>query len=170
MVVMDDEDRTAILDVLEKCDTMVLATVREDGFPQATTVNFVHDGLSIYFYCDAKTQKVRNLRKNPKVSAAIGDSAPDWNTVRGVSLGGWARRTTDPEEMDMAMTLSIAKYPQMVKLVPEDFQEPLCFRIDAVAFSILDYTQGFGHSRLVAPPDLEESQRRGWVPKIAGLA
>lgn len=146
---MDHETRSTIQDLLEAHETMVLATIRPDGFPQATVMNYVYDDLSVYFYCDSKTQKVRNLAQNPKVSAAFGDPGQDWTKVKGLSLGGFARHTTSRRELDLGMTLSLAKYPQQVRLIAPDFEHPLLFRIDVVAFSILDYTQGFGHHRLV---------------------
>lgn len=165
---MDDEARTTILDLLEAHDSMVLATVREDGFPQATTMTYVHHGLSVYFGCDSKTQKARNMALNPKVSAAIGESSSDWTRLKGLSFGGLARRVTDPRELDRVVTLNLAKYPQIAKHVPDDFDDPVFFRIDVVAFSILDYRQGFGHHRLVmcpTPPERDMAPagaRRGW--------
>jgi hypothetical protein len=36
-----------ILDLLKSHDKMTVATLREDGFPQATTVNYVNEGLAI---------------------------------------------------------------------------------------------------------------------------
>lgn len=147
---MHDESRTAILDLMEAYEAMALGTVRPDGFPQVTVVNFVHDELSVYFWCDSKTQKARNLALNPKVSAVLGDMGGDWSALKGLSLGGVAHRIADRDELDLAMTLSLAKYPQMTRLVPRNFEHPLLFRIDPIVFSILDYTQGFGEAKLVA--------------------
>jgi general stress protein 26 len=147
-------------------DAMVLATVREDGFPQATTMTYVHDGLSIYFGCDSKTQKARNLVRNPKVSGAIGESASDWTTLQGLSFGGVASRVTNPNELDRVVTLNLAKYPQIAKHVPDDFDDPVFFRIDVIAFSILDYRQRFGHHRLVVC----SAPERGAVAAGARLA
>jgi len=40
-----------------------VATNRPDGRPQATTVGYVSDGLTIYFLCGAKSQKAGNLAR-----------------------------------------------------------------------------------------------------------
>jgi nitroimidazol reductase NimA-like FMN-containing flavoprotein (pyridoxamine 5'-phosphate oxidase superfamily) len=40
---------------------MILATNRPDGWPQATTVGYVNDGLTIYFLCSPQSQKAANL-------------------------------------------------------------------------------------------------------------
>lgn len=37
---------------LKQHNIMSLATVRADGFPQATTVGYANDGLDLYFCCD----------------------------------------------------------------------------------------------------------------------
>jgi nitroimidazol reductase NimA-like FMN-containing flavoprotein (pyridoxamine 5'-phosphate oxidase superfamily) len=69
---MDEILKVKILDLLRRHHTMTLATVRPDGYPQATTVNYVHDDdLNLYFATDAASQKAGNIKLNNKVSAAI---------------------------------------------------------------------------------------------------
>ena|SRR5215831_13622933 len=48
---MNDRLRSKILEVLDQHRIMTVATNRPDGWPQATTVGYVHDGLTIYFLC-----------------------------------------------------------------------------------------------------------------------
>lgn len=158
---MDDDFLNLALDLLDTRLAMVLATVRPDGYPQATTMNYVHKGLSLYIYCDVKTQKTRNLTRNPKVSGALDCDPSDWTTMRNLSFGGVASRVTAEREIDLATTMHIAKYPQMLKLVPKDFQHPICFRIDLVALTVLDYRQSFGHSKTYV---LQDGQ---WMPRSA---
>jgi hypothetical protein len=43
---MDDTVKRRILSLL---DEHTLATLRPDGWPQATTVGYVNDGLTLYF-------------------------------------------------------------------------------------------------------------------------
>jgi hypothetical protein len=38
-----------ILSILTGANDMTLATIREDGYPQATTVTYVNYDLTIYF-------------------------------------------------------------------------------------------------------------------------
>ena len=40
---------------------MTIATNRPDGWPQATTVGYVNDGLTIYFLCSPQSQKAANI-------------------------------------------------------------------------------------------------------------
>jgi nitroimidazol reductase NimA-like FMN-containing flavoprotein (pyridoxamine 5'-phosphate oxidase superfamily) len=46
---MDDAMRSKILEILDQHRLMTVATNRSDGWPQATTVGYVNDGLTIYF-------------------------------------------------------------------------------------------------------------------------
>ena len=65
---MDRETEALILDTLRRHNILTLATVREDGFPQATAVGYVNDRLTIYVGCGAGSQKARNVRRCAKVA------------------------------------------------------------------------------------------------------
>jgi nitroimidazol reductase NimA-like FMN-containing flavoprotein (pyridoxamine 5'-phosphate oxidase superfamily) len=45
---MQPDTERFILDALQTHNILTLATVREDGYPQATTVGYVHEGLTLY--------------------------------------------------------------------------------------------------------------------------
>ena len=55
---MDASIRRKILDLLDAHRVMTLATLRPDGWPQATTVGYVNEGLVLYFCacCPASIQ------------------------------------------------------------------------------------------------------------------
>ena len=57
---MDMRLREEILSILKGASEMTIATVRPDGYPQATTVSYVSDGLIIYFGCAAESQKAQS--------------------------------------------------------------------------------------------------------------
>ena len=92
---MDAKLRAKILDVLMRHHFMALATIRPDGYPQATTVNYIHDDLTIYFATDATSKKAGNIQLNDKVSVAIASETQDAYKLRGVSLSGTAKRVVD---------------------------------------------------------------------------
>jgi general stress protein 26 len=146
---MNAKLRKTILTLLDEHADMALGTIREDGFPQVTTVTYVHDGLAIYFCCAPDSQKAANIARNPKVSAAIDKPQEDWNAIQGVSLGGLASRVTDRKGISKIAELFRAKYAQNAEYVAENADEIAFFRIDPVVFSVLDYTKGFGHTELV---------------------
>ena len=86
----DAKLRTKMLDVLTRHHFMTLATIRPDGYPQATIVNYVHDDLTIYFATDTTSQKAGNIQLNDKVSVAIASETQDAYKLRGLSLSGTA--------------------------------------------------------------------------------
>lgn len=45
---MEDEIRRKILALLDQQRIMTVATLRPDGWPQATTVGYVNEGLTLY--------------------------------------------------------------------------------------------------------------------------
>jgi nitroimidazol reductase NimA-like FMN-containing flavoprotein (pyridoxamine 5'-phosphate oxidase superfamily) len=49
---MDEALRSTILEVLQRQHIMTVATIRPDGYPQAPTVNYIHDDLLLYFARD----------------------------------------------------------------------------------------------------------------------
>ena len=65
---MDEEMRRKVLTLLDQHRIMTIATLRPDGWPQATTVGYANDGLTLYFHCDPESQKAANLAGDDRVS------------------------------------------------------------------------------------------------------
>lgn len=146
---MITELRQKILQLLAEHRYMALATVREDGFPQATTVGYVHDDLTLYFGCSLNSQKAYNLARNNRVSMAISHDYSDWRKVRGLSIGGTAERLTEFDDIVAATDRFISKFPQTSGLGLEDMLGTVFYRVTPMAISVIDYTERFGHSELV---------------------
>jgi general stress protein 26 len=148
---MQPDTERFILDVLQAHNILTLATVREDGYPQATTVGYVHEGLTLYIGTFAQAQKVANIRRCPKVSLTIDKDYDDWSQIKGLSMGGTAEILTDPEAIARVAALFTAKFPQIAALaVPIDPATVVFLKITPSVISVLDYTKGFGHTELVA--------------------
>ena len=84
---MQQETERYILALLEAHDILTLATIREDGYPQATTVGYVNEGLTIYIGTFPQAQKVTNIQHCPKVSLTIDRDYEDWSQIQGLSMG-----------------------------------------------------------------------------------
>ena len=138
-----------IVSILDEANDITIATIREDGYPQATTVSYVNDGLNIYFGCAAQSQKAKNIARNPKVSLTVNLPYTSWGEIRGLSVGGKARAITDPKEMDRVAQLMLQKFPQIARYAPTDMGQLMLFRITPEIVSVLDYRKGFGHTDLV---------------------
>lgn len=146
---MTPEMRSKILELLAAHNNMTMATVRPDGYPQATTVGYANDGFTIYFGCGTQSQKAHNLALNNKVSIAIDRDYENWNEIKGLSLGGTATPVTDPQEIEKVGALMFAKFPQARDFGPDVQHAMELYRVEPSVISVLDYTQGFGHTDLV---------------------
>ncbi len=143
---MDQEVKAKILDILSRQNDMTIATIREDRYPQATTVSYVHDGLEIYFGCSTRSQKAHNIARHNKVSVTVTPAYSDWSNIRGLSLGGVAERVTAPSQITMVEALFFQKFPFVAQYAPNDRGDLLLFRVVPKVISVLDYSQGFGHT------------------------
>src|SRR6266568_1934466 len=142
---MDEAKRRKILEVLDQHRLMTLATNRPDGWPQATTVGYVNDGLRIYFLCSAQSQKVQNLRRDKRISLTIDHDTSDPMAITGLSMAAVAEPVNDPAEVEKAMGVLGARYPEYAAFPIPKMEEFLIFRVAPKVISVLDYSKGFGH-------------------------
>lgn len=140
--------RSKIVDILAHTNDMTIATVRSDGWPQATTVSYVSDGLDIYFVTGAEAQKAKNIAKNGKISLTVDWPYKNWDAIEGISLGGTAARITAEDEIARIEKLMAKKFPQMADL-PSEEEALAFFKITPKVISVLDYSKGFGHTDTV---------------------
>ena len=146
---MQDSMRSMILDILSKQADLTIATLRADGYPQATTVSYVNDELTIYFGCSPHSQKAQNIARNDKISLTVTPPYTDWNSIRGISIGGRAQRIVDDAQLTRIGGVFFKKFPYVVQYAPRDRSELALFVIVPEVISVLDYTKGFGHSDLI---------------------
>lgn len=145
---MDKAQEKFILNLMKRHNYMTLATVRPDGFPQATTVGYANEGLDLYFSCDTSSQKAKNIRKCDKVSATIDRDTRDWNKIKALSLGGHAQILKGKRERERAYEVLLHKFPEMSSFPASD--PAMAFvRVRPTVISVLDYSQEFGHTELV---------------------
>lgn len=151
---MDETLRRKILALLDQHRIMTLATLRPDGWPQATTVGYVNEGLTLYFLCGIDSQKARNLARDDRVSLTIDHDTPDMMAITGLSMSAHAERVLERAEAARIIDRLPAKYPDAPPLPPPmkmpDPDDVCVFRLRPVVVSVLDYTRGFGHTDLVS--------------------
>jgi nitroimidazol reductase NimA-like FMN-containing flavoprotein (pyridoxamine 5'-phosphate oxidase superfamily) len=146
---MEEALRSKILKVLDRQHFMTVATIRPDGYPQATTVKYIHDDLIVYFATAPTSQKASNIQLNNKVSVAIADQAEDFHKLRGLSMSGTATRVQDKQRAEEYALRLFGRLPQKRRLVPEDPKELAVYEIRPVAIALIDYASGFGTTHLV---------------------
>lgn len=150
---MDDSTRKLVLDIISRGKDLTLATVRTDGYPQATTVSYANDGLTIYFGIGATSQKANNIRHNNKVSLTINKDYADWNQIKGLSMGAVAEILEEPEAIQKAQECLVTRFPQLAEWSESEEVADMAFvKIVPQVISVLDYEKGFGHTDLVTPP------------------
>ena len=117
---MDEALKAIILNLLSHHNIMTLATVRSDGFPQATTVYYVNDGLTLYFATDPSSQKAGSIKLSNKVSVAIAGETENANKLKAISLSGAARRIVDAERLHALQILLFRAVPGAKRFAPMD--------------------------------------------------
>ena len=150
---MDDSMKQKILSLLDTHRIMTIATLRPDGWPQATTVGYVNEGLTLWFLCGLESQKAKNLARDNRVSITIDHDTPDILSITGLSMAARAHRVTERAEAEKVIAMLPLKYPdappstaRMKMPTPEDVA---LFRVVPEIVSVLDYTKGFAHTDLV---------------------
>jgi nitroimidazol reductase NimA-like FMN-containing flavoprotein (pyridoxamine 5'-phosphate oxidase superfamily) len=148
---MDKNIESKILDLLDKHRVMTIATLRPDGWPQATTVGYVNEGLTLYFLCGLESQKATNLARDDRVSLTIDEDTPEIMKITGLSMAAHARLVRDHEQAEKVLGMLPSKYPRQDSFplsMPKP-EEIAIFRVTPTVISVLDYSKGFGHTDLV---------------------
>ena len=92
-IVMSDGE---ITDFVARSRTGTLATVGSDGQPHLVAMWYGIVEGEIWLETKVKSQKVLNIRRNPRVSFLIEDGMT-YDSLRGVSFEGIAEITDDPD-------------------------------------------------------------------------
>jgi nitroimidazol reductase NimA-like FMN-containing flavoprotein (pyridoxamine 5'-phosphate oxidase superfamily) len=148
---VQDDIRQQIRRLLDQHRIMTVATLRADGWPQATTVGYANDGLTLYFLCGLDSQKAVNLERDNRLSLTIDHDTPQVMEITGLSMAARAVPVTDAAEGEKALQLLMQKYPEQTSLplpMPK-FAEVRIFRVTPTVISVLDYSKGFGHTDLI---------------------
>jgi general stress protein 26 len=144
---MDKKQETFVLDILSTHRTMSLATIRDDGFPQANTVSYANDGLTLYFVTNSIYSKVKNLQACNKVSLTIDRDYMDWTKIKGLSMGAIAEILTDPKDIEIAMGCLFQKFPALKEMLEPETPHAI-IKITPKIISILDYSVEFAYTEL----------------------
>ena len=72
------------IEILNAHRIMAIATVRPDGWPQATMVGYANHDLLIYFVISRHSQKFANIAKDDRISIAVGRDFDDPMAIRAL--------------------------------------------------------------------------------------
>ena len=94
-------------------DVVVLATLKPDGAPLAMPMWFLHDPASLTMISVDNLQKVRNLRRDPRVCVAA-EAVTAAGEIKGVVVQGRAEFLDDTPERRALVDRFLAKYDPLL--------------------------------------------------------
>lgn len=143
---MDTETRATLVRFLRAHGTLTLATLRADGWPQATAVSYASDELALYFAAGSDAQKIENIRRDARVSVTIQRDFDDWREIKGVSMAATAELLTHAHDIAHARELLERKFARFAELgAADDFAGWTFVRLTPKVVSLIDYSTGYGH-------------------------
>ncbi len=141
--------KAEIIALLNECRIMTIATIRGDGWPQATVMCYANKELAIYGLLGLNTQKHLNIVRDPRVSVAISGDCEQPLQYKGLSLAGRATISENKAEIDRVSGIVLNRHPNFKKMQASDPARIGVLRLMPEVVSIVDYSKGFGHSDLV---------------------
>jgi nitroimidazol reductase NimA-like FMN-containing flavoprotein (pyridoxamine 5'-phosphate oxidase superfamily) len=150
------------VDILDQYRLMALATLRADGWPQATMVSYANEGLLLYFIVSRASQKYANIERDSRVSMVIGRDFEDPSQIKALSIAANASEVRDPKQRERAIDLILERHQALAKLGRPDLKHSAVMRAYCSIVTILDYSKGFGHADVltVAPGGVEMTPAR----------
>jgi len=106
-------DAPEVQGLLASRDIAVLATIAPEGDPLAMAMWFAHDAEGITMISEADRQKVRNMRRDPRVGVVV-ESVVD-GRLSCVSVRGRASFVDDPSERARFAGALFDKYAQALE-------------------------------------------------------
>jgi len=125
---------------------MSLATLRADGWPQVTIVNYLADGLALYFLVARDSQKLGNIMRDSRVSIAIGGEAG--GVARGLSMAAVVEEVEIATHIE-ALNRRIQRHARTEPFTPHPPSVDVAvLRATPQVISVIDYTDPSARSRL----------------------
>jgi uncharacterized protein YhbP (UPF0306 family) len=143
---------------------MSLATLGRDG-PHAASLFYAYgtfacdvfagDTLALIWISDPASRHSRNVDAEPRVAATIAPDYADFAKIRGLQIGGTARRV-EQDERARYLALLEARYAFLKHPGPrkmhDAYAKSAIYRLDPKRIVLIDNTKGFGHKETL---DLE---------------
>lgn len=136
------------LSILSENRIMAVATLRPDGWPQATMVGYAHDGLTLYFTIARGSQKLANTQRDARISIAIGRHVGNGPDLRGLSMAADATEVTNPEDIRRLNALVFDRYPEQAVFAPRGASVAV-MKATPVMMSVIDPQGGLDQAALV---------------------
>lgn len=134
---------------------MTIATVRPDGWPQATIVGYANQGFRLYFLVYRRSQKFGNMAHDNRVAITVAREPSQLREAKAVYAGCSVREVTKPAERSQAWRLLVDRHPNLAEFAPADDADVATMAADCKHVSVLDYSLGLGHCEALSLPGAE---------------
>lgn len=127
--------------------TLTLATLAEDGRPQAAPLFFAElDDLSLIFISERRVGHSQNIERDPRVALAIYADGQQWQTIQGVQ-GEGVCFPLEGEAAEAAHAAYLAKYPFIAqdKSLAAMVDRVTFYKISPTWLRLINNSRGFGH-------------------------
>src|SRR6476469_2115680 len=114
--------------LLDQHGLMTIATLRADGWPQATMVSYANDGLLLYFVISRQSQKYANIDRDSRVSIVMGRDFENPSQIKALSLAANASEVRDPAQRNKAIELILGRHPALAALGGPDLRHSAVMR------------------------------------------
>jgi nitroimidazol reductase NimA-like FMN-containing flavoprotein (pyridoxamine 5'-phosphate oxidase superfamily) len=140
------------IDILDANRIMTIATVRPDGWPQATIVGYANEGWSLYFLVYRTSQKFANIEHDRRVAITVAAEPAELKQIKAVYAGCDALEITEIAERARAWKILAKRHPNLTDLAPPQSAEVATMVAHCRHVSVLDYSQGLGHTESLTIP------------------
>ncbi len=137
--------QNSAVEILDSHQTMAISTLRADGWPQTTFVGYANEGLTLYFLIFRSSQKLANIRRDKRISIAVGGESKELNQLAAVYAAAHASEVRDSKDRDRAWGLLQARHPNLVDFDLPERTDAAMMRATCQFVSVLDYRKGLGH-------------------------
>jgi PPOX class probable F420-dependent enzyme len=98
-----------VRDFLGRQRTLQVASINKDGTPHLVAMWYGFIDGNIVFWTYAKSQKVANLRRDPRISCLV-ESGQKYEELKGVSLSGRGEISDDREYVQQVGAAVLPRY------------------------------------------------------------
>ena len=131
-----------------------VATIGKDGAPHLTTLFYVVQDGRIAFWTYGTSQKVRNLERDPRISALV-ETGQEYAELAGVSIQGKAELVRDPDgirRIGSAVVSAMAGGADLGDLGRDIVEKQVAKRVGIVITP--DKVASWDHSKMNALPGM----------------
>lgn len=141
---MSEELKQKIIAYLESHSIATVATVGAEGKPNASAVEYVNDGFTLYFMSMPKSRKTGDIKRNPAVALTINESVLDMRGTQGIQYEGMAKPVEDEEKVKKCAEMFYEKFV-VFRLLKWDLTKALFMEVTPDRIDFIDYRKKFGH-------------------------